>query len=42
MSTIYAEIYALIDNEYDEWLDEIDFDELDEIDALVAEYEQAA
>ena len=42
MSTIYAEIYQYIDESYDEWLDEVDFDEYDAINALVAEYEQAA
>lgn len=39
MSAVYAEIYALLDREYDEWLY---LEECDEIDALIAEYEVAA
>ena len=42
MSTIYAEIYQYIDESYAEYWDEVDFDELDEVDRIVAEYEQAA
>lgn len=39
MSAVYAEIYQLIDSEYDEWLY---LEECDAIDALIAEYEAAA
>lgn len=42
MSTIYAEIYQYIDADVAEYWDEVDFDELDEVDRIVAEYEQAA
>ena len=42
MSTIYAEIYQFIDADVTEYWDEINFDEVDAIDALMAEYEQAA
>lgn len=42
MSAVYAEIYQFIDADVAEYWDEIDYDECDEIDALIAEYEASA